>query len=98
MRNFRIAAAVVAVLLLADTTLAVCSPSGLNAVQLEIKAATAPRCGPRALRRAFTRGRNRAARVTARAVIRCATAEIPRLASAHAALAKILARVGVAGV
>jgi hypothetical protein len=70
-----------------------CSPSALEAVHAEMRAAIAPRCGPKALRRAFNRARHKGATVTARAVVRCTNGETPRIASAHRVLTKALTKV-----
>ena len=58
-----------------------------------MRAASAPRCGPKALRRAFNRARHKGATVTARAVVRCTSGETPRIASAHRLLTKALTKV-----
>ena len=76
----------------------ICSPSGLDTVRSELRATRAPRCAPKPLRRAFNRARNRAARLTRRAVIACARAEVPRLTVAHDALASVLDRMSAADV
>jgi len=79
--------------ILDDRALALCSPSDLDGVRAELRATEPPACGPRTLRRAFKRSRNRAAAATARAVIQCALAETPHVARAHDALARMLAKV-----
>lgn len=63
-----------------------CSPSALNAVRAELRAAEVPQCGPKTFRRTLQRARNRAANATGRAVVQCASAKTPRIAPAHRAL------------
>ena len=93
MRLGSVLVAIALPLLLPGRALGLCSPSALEAVHAELRAAIAPRCGPKALRRAFNRARHKGAIVTARAVIRCADAGTPHTASAHRALMKALAKV-----
>jgi hypothetical protein len=96
LRGIRHGSALVAIalpLLVPGRALGSCLPSALEAVHAELRAAIAPRCGPKSLRRAFNRARHKGAIVTARAVIRCAIAETPRTESAHRALMKVLTKV-----
>jgi hypothetical protein len=74
-----------------------CSPSALDAVRTELHGATAPDCGPKSLRRAFTRACDRASAVMDRAVLQCAIARAPRVARAHEMLVGVLRRLGRPG-
>jgi hypothetical protein len=87
-----LAPAVFAVALSAGHAHAVCSASALQAVHAELRAATAPLCGFRTLRRAFSHARNRAAVVAARAARECAHAKTPDVGSAHRALTRVLSK------
>ena len=93
--TMRLVSALIATLpvLVHGRALGSCSPSALEAVHAEMRAATAPRCGPKALRRAFNRARHKGAVVTADARVRCANGETPRIAPAHRALMKALTKV-----
>ena len=75
-----------------------CSPSDLDAVHAELRAAGPPLCGPRPLRRAFRHARQRAAMVTARAALECAIGQTPNITAAHRALLRVLAKVRRSGV
>ena len=86
--------ALVVTLLSATQVLGTCSTTGLQAVQAEMRAATAPPCGSKALRRAFGRARHRASIVTARAVRECARQKTPDVGSADRALKNVLAKSG----
>jgi hypothetical protein len=77
--------------------LAQCLPSALDEVRMELRAATAPDCGPKTLRRAFDRACDKAAAVTERAVVQCATARTPRIGRAHKMLMGLLARMARPG-
>src|SRR5689334_8608427 len=69
-----------------------CSPSGLDAVRVEIAAAAAPDCGPRTYRRAFAHACDRAATLTERAIVQCAAARPARVTRAHHMLFALLGR------
>jgi len=94
----RLAAIFVAIVLIPigpeGMALAVCSPSGLDAVRAELQGAAAPDCGTKTLRRVFKRARRRAATATAHAGLQCALAGAARTARAHRALMKALAQIG----
>jgi len=95
MAAVRVAATVVAIALFAaDSALATCSPSALDAVHAEARDAIPPDCGTKPLRRAFRRAHRRVVTATARAGLQCAVAGSPRTAAAHRALRKALAQIG----
>ena len=73
-----------------------CLPSALEAALREMETATTPDCGTKQLRHAFKRARKKAIGVTARALPRCETTGVARIASAHRALTKALTQVGKA--
>ena len=81
----------------AGRALAQCSPSALDAVHMELRGEAVPDCGPKTLRRAFARTCEKAAGVTERAVVQCATARPPRVARAHRLLMGLLARMARPG-
>jgi hypothetical protein len=77
--------------------LGACSPSALDEVRMELRATAPPDCGPKALRRAFARTCDKAALVTERAVVQCASARTPRIARAHKMLMGLRARLSKPG-
>jgi hypothetical protein len=74
-----------------------CSPSALDAVRTELRGATAPDCGPKSLRRAFTRACERASTALERAILQCAVARAPHIARAHDMLLGVLGHLGRPG-
>jgi hypothetical protein len=92
-----VAAAVAIALASPGRAVATCSPSALDGVRAELKAATAPDCGPRTLRRAFDRACDRAAALTERVLVQCADGGTPRIGRAHAMLGRVMRRLGRPG-
>lgn len=76
-------------IVLASRAHAVCSPTALATVHAQLRAAAAPPCGPRSLRRAFLHARGKAAAVTGRMAKRCARGKPARVAPARRALSKV---------
>jgi hypothetical protein len=81
----------------AGRALGECSPSGLDEVRMELRAAVAPDCGPKSLKRAFARACEKAAVMTERAVVQCAGAKTPRIVRAHRILMGLRARLDKPG-
>src|SRR5437868_6701261 len=93
----RIAVYVFSSVLVAQRGFATCSTDALLAVQADSRATAAPSCGARRLRRSFVHSRNKIGTIAARAARECARGQVPRVSAAHVALAKVRAKIGLAG-